>query len=333
MPMLDYRESSTLQKPIVVICSMIVAAGLVAVAISLVMGGVRLFPLTFAVVAGLAFVLGLPLYLAALSAGKATLITALLAGFVVGGAIPALLVLTGPAADSASISGIATVVGGAYTAAGWLKNLGIVLAFGAAGAIGGAAFWAVVRGRDDAAKVGNVHMAILVGAAACILVAAFSTTSLIMDRSCHNPLRNGSTSISPIASFTLLAGKDQWPKVEATLEEFQRSNDWAIQSDVRLGDEFPWFQVSVCEEPGTQIFAHGLLDFGGRDEVRFDASTFANGAEWEDALRSIHNAVESQRLGELEYKHGEEWSTEPPAWLSTGEEPAGRTDDTQDGLD
>lgn len=331
--MLDYREGITLRKPIAVICSMVVAAGLVAAAISLVMGGIRQFPLIFAVVAVLAFVFGLPLYMTARSAGKATLATAAIAGFVVGAAIPALLVFTGPAADSASVGGTATVVGGAYTAAGWLQNLGMVLGFGVAGAIGGAAFWAVVRGRGDPAEVGNARIAILVGAAACVIVAAFTTTSLTMDRSCHNPLRNGGSSISPIAGFALLAGKDQWPKVEAILEEFQRSNDWAIQSDVRLGDDFPWFQVSVCEEPGTQIFAHGFLDFGGRDEVRFDAFTFVDGAEWKDALRSIHDAVKSQQLGELEYKHGEEWSAEPPAWLSTGEEPAGRTNDTQDGLD
>ena len=297
------------------------------------MGGMRQFPLTFAVVALLAFALGLPLYLAAHSAGKATLITAALAGFVVGAAIPALLVLTGPAADTASVGGTATVVGGSYTATGWLQNLGMILGFGAAGAIGGAAFWAVVRGRGDGVEVGNVRMGILVGTAACVLVAAFTTTSLTMDRSCHNPLRNGGVSISPVAGFTLLAGKDQWPKIEAILEEFQRSNDWAIQSDVRLGEDFPWFQVSVCEEPGTQIFAHGLLAFGGRDEVRFDAFTFADGAEWEDALRSIHNAVKSQQLGELEYKHGEEWSVEPPAWLGSSDEPAGRTGNTPSGLD
>ncbi len=165
-------------------------------------------------------------------------------------------------------------------------------------------------------------MAVLVCAAGCVLVGALTTSSLTMDRSCHNPLRNGGTSISPTAGFTLLAGKDQWPKVEAILEEFQRSNDWAIQSDVRLSDHFPWFQVSVCEEPGTQIFAHGLLDFGGRDEVRFDAFTFANGAEWEEALRSIHDAVKSQQLGELEYKHGEEWSSDPPGWLDFSDEPS-----------
>lgn len=314
-----------MRKPIVVICSMIIAAGLVAIAISLVMGGIRLFPLTFTAVAVLAFALGLPLYMAARSAGKATLATAAIAGLVVGAAIPALLVFTGPAADTASVGGTATVVGSAYTAAGWLQNLGMVLAFGAVGAIGGAAFWAVVRGRANPAEVGNVRMAILVGAAACVLVAAFTTTSLTMDRSCHNPLRGGGTSISPIAGFTLLAGKDQWPEVEVILQEFHRSNDWAIQSDVRLGDDFPWFQVSVCEEPGTQIFAHGLLDFGGRDEVRFDVFTFANGAEWQDALRSIHNAVKSQQLGELEYKHGEGWSSDPPAWLGSGDERAWRT--------
>lgn len=310
-----------MQKQIDVICSMIVTAGLVAAAISLVMGEIRQFPLIFAVVAVWAFVLGLPLYMAARSAGKATLATATIAGFVVGAAIPALLVFTGPAGDTASVGGTATVVGGAYTAAGWLQNLGMIIAFGAVGAIGGAAFWAVVRGRGDRAEVGNVRMTTLAGAAACVLVAAFTTTSLTMDRSCHNPLRAGGTSISPIAGFTLLAGKDQWPKVEAILEEFQRSNDWAIQSDVRLGDDFPWFQVSVCEEPGTQLFVHGLLDFGGRDEVRFDAFTFADGAEWEDAFRSIHDAVKSQQLGELEYKHGEVWSADPPAWLRSGEEP------------
>ena len=311
-----------MRKTIVVICSMIVAAGLVAAAISFFMGGIRLFPLTFEVVAVLAFVLGLPLYLATRSAGKVKLMTAALAGFVVGGAIPAFLVLTGPAADSASVGGTATVVGGTYTVAGWLNNLGLVLAFGAAGAIGGAVFWAIVRGRGDPEEVGNIRMAALVCAAACVLVAAFTTTSLTMDRSCHNPLRNGCTSISPNAGFTFLAGKDQWTRVEAILEEFQRSNDWAIQSDVRLGDDFPWFQVSVCEEPGTQIFAHGLLDFGGRDEVRFDAFTFANGAEWEEALRSIHDAVKSQQLGELEYKHGEEWSSDPPGWLDSSDEPS-----------
>lgn len=300
---------------------MIIAAGLVATAISLVMVGIRQFPLIFAVVSVLALVLGLPFYMAARSAGKATLATAAIAGFVVGAAIPALLVFTGPAADTASVGGTATVVGGAYTAAGWLQNLGMILAFGAVGAIGGAAFWAVVRGRGDPAEVGNVRMAIVVGAAACVLGAAFTTTSLTMDRSCNNSLRNGGTPISPIASFTLLAGKDQWPKVETILDHFQRSNDWAIRSDVRLNNDFPWFQVSICEEPGTQIFVQGLLDFGGRDEVRFYAFTFGNGTEWKDAFRSIHDAVKLEQLGELEYEHGEEWSADPPAWLRSGKEP------------
>ena len=95
---------------------MIIVAGLVAAAISLFIGGIRLFPLTFAVVAVLAFVLGLPLYLAARSAGKVKLMTAALAGFVVGAAIPSLLVLTGPAADRAFVGGTATVVGGTWMA-------------------------------------------------------------------------------------------------------------------------------------------------------------------------------------------------------------------------
>lgn len=322
-----------MRKPIVVICSLVIAAGLVALAISLVMGGMREFPLNFAIAGVLAFAVGLPLYLAADSAGKASLVTAALTGFVVGAAIPTLLVLTGPAADTASVGGTATVVDGSYTVVGWLQNLGMILGFGAAGAIGGAAFWAVVHGPGDPAEVGNVRIAILVGAAACVLVAAFTTTSLTRDRTCHNPGRNGATSISPIAGFTLLAGKDQWPKVEAILEKFQRSNYWAIRRDVRLGNDFPWFQISICEEPGTQIFVSGRLDLGGRDEVRFDAYIFANGAEWKEALRSIHNAVKSQQLGELRYERGEEWSAEAPAWLGSGDEATRQTGDPSGDLD
>jgi hypothetical protein len=46
------------------------------------------------------------------------------------------------------------------------------------------------------------------------------------------------------------------------------------------------------------------------------------GAEWEEALRSIHDALKSQQLGELEYKHGEEWSSDPPGWLDSSDEPS-----------
>jgi hypothetical protein len=181
--------------------------------------------------------------------------------------------------DQASVGDTATVIDGSYTFAGWLQNLAFISLFGLLGAGGALLFWFMVqRAASDEQQVDQhslqlpLRTASLPVAAASVVVAAFAIPYVTADRTCHNPLRGGGTSIGQTASFDLRVGVDQWRDVESEVEKFRRSGDWSVRSDVRTDKGFPWFQISLCKEPGTNIFVQGQPDFS---EVSFGVYTAA----------------------------------------------------------
>ena len=111
---MQFRSAATIA------AGLIVASGAAAAVFALMLGDIRVFSATFVVVAVMAVCFGLPLYLAARAARNDTPIVAAVMGFVVGTAVPAMLVLAG-APDQASVGNTATVIDGRYTLAGWTQ--------------------------------------------------------------------------------------------------------------------------------------------------------------------------------------------------------------------
>jgi hypothetical protein len=244
-------------------------------------------------------------------------------GFIVGAVIPAILALAS-APDQASVGGTATVIDGSYAFAGWMQNLGFIGLFGLLGVGGALLFWFFVRGsasseeRDDkASPPPPLRTALLSVAAAAVVAAAFIIPQATADRSCHNPLRGGGTSIAQTASFDLRVGMDQWRDVEAEVEQFRRSGDWSVRSDVRIDEGFPWLQISLCKETGTNIFVLGLADFG---EVNFGVYQPQGGDTWRQDFRALYDRISARWPAKVTFKDGQGRQTGTPEW-ATAKEP------------
>jgi hypothetical protein len=290
------------------------AAVLVAAGITLVMGYAPIYPFVFAVTVPIALAIGGLAFL--LIRGRATWPRIVVGGFVTGALAPAILLLLPPAADSASVGGVPTVVGGAYTWAGLLQNLAVVGGFGLAGIVGALIVWLLVNwlmkgGHPVKWVVGTV----IAGGVLGIGVVPWAA----MDRTCHNPMRDGRTSIGPVAEFRLNATMREWPAVQDEIDRFARENGWDVQAVIRPGPGFPSFQVSVCREPGTYIF----LTTAPFEEDQISVSVYQpqGGNSWQAPLRKLQDGFERRWPGKVGYDYGEFPLPRPP-WAPPAPEPS-----------
>ena len=297
---------------------MIIASGAGAAVLTVMFGDIRFFTPTFLIVAGVAVFLGLPIYLAARAARNDTPVTASVMGFIVGAAIPAILILPMPAADYASVGGTVTSINGAYTPAGWLQNFAIIGFCGALGIGSALLFWFIVR-RGVSSKDGEPapartsRTALLSLAAAAVVAAAFAIPYATADRSCHNPLRDGRTSIQQVASFDLRVGLGEWRNVADEVERFGRSGDWSVRSDVRIDADFPWFQISLCKETGTNILVQGLEDFG---QVSFGVYQPQGGPTWRADFRALYQRISARWPDRIGFTDGQGRPAKAPEWAT-----------------
>lgn len=239
-------------------------------------------------------------------------------GFVVGAAIPAILVFTNTP-DQASIGGSATIIDGSYTFAGWMQNLGFIGLFGLLGVGGALLFWFFVRRgasnekqSDESSPPSPLRTVVLSVVAAGVVAAAFMIPYATADRSCHNPMRGGETSIGQTASFDLRVGVDEWRNVEAEVEAFRRSGDWSVRSDVRIDERFPWLQISLCKETGTNIVVQGLAEFG---EVNFGVYQPQGGNTWRPDFRALYEWISARWPTKVTFKDGPGRHAGAPEWV------------------
>jgi hypothetical protein len=302
---------------VTIAAGLIVASGVAAAVFALMFGDIRVFTPTFVIVAVVAVCLGLPVYLAARAARNDTPIVAAVMGFIVGAVIPAILVVASTP-DQASVGDTATVIDGSYTLAGWMQNLAWIGFFGLLGVGGAMVFWFIVRRSassgeqsEEPSPPSPLRTALLSVAAAGVVVAAFVIPYATADRSCHNPLRGGRNSIAQTASFDLRVGVDQWRNVEAEVERFRRSGDWSVRSDVRTDEGFPWLQISLCKETGTNIFVQGMADFG---EVNFGVYQPQGGDTWRRDFHVLYERINARWPTKVTFKDGQGRQIGTPEW-------------------
>jgi hypothetical protein len=117
-----------------------------------------------------------------------------------------------------------------------------------------------------------------------------------MDRSCHNTLRDGRTSIAAAASFELGAGPREWRSIAAEVEAFARAGGWSIMSDVRPDDDFQWFQISLCREPGTNISVDAMPDL---QLVSFAVFQPQGGTSWRAPFAALYARIHRRWPGRV----------------------------------
>ena len=310
---------------LIILAVIVIGAGTAAATFSVFSGEMKIFPLAFVLIAIPSAALGIPAYLVLQSAGRTNWITAAIAGFSVGAIIPAVLILPGSAADQASVDGVPTVINGSYTSAGWTQALGFVAGFGLLGVIGGIVFFFAVSRGQGSTEVGlkpteRWRGGALIAAALCVVIAAFTVAEASKDRSCHNPLRDGGASIAPVASFDLKVGPDQWRRAERIVHDFGTEYDWDTFSDVRPDEDFKWFQMSLCREPGTQIAVQGYAEFG---TVSVAVMQPQGGDSWRKPFATLLARVETAWPESVEFQGPTGQAIGRPNWAPLARKRAG----------
>jgi hypothetical protein len=180
-----------------------------------------------------AVALGLPSFLLLRRWGNASLTTGLAAGALIAAA-PVLLLTLGANPDEASSGGVATVIEGRRTLAGWLQVAMGAAFSGGIGAVAGGVFWAVLRWTGALkgsvrAEPSSGRSRIALGGATAAAVGLALLPAATADRSCHNALRSGARSITPPLSATLDIREADWPRLSAVLARFAGAQGLAFR--------------------------------------------------------------------------------------------------------
>lgn len=203
-----------------------------------------------------ALLIGLPAYLVLQPRLQPRLVTIVVVGFAISaGPISVLGLLSTP--DSASVGGIQTVSGGMRTWAGFAQLIVVAAGAGIPGAVGGVVFWVTLQ----LLTMANLRRSVFPSTAlllVCLATGAafFKAPQLTMDRTCHNPLRNGGRSISSQVTATLDVSPADWPEIRRVMREFADERGWSYREN-EAGDPATYaaLSVSVCNEAGTEIAA------------------------------------------------------------------------------
>jgi hypothetical protein len=319
--LLRTKTKHLLGQALVHLAALVVATGAAAAAITFFTGEMKAYPFAFVVILVPAAILGIPTYLAIRDANRVNWKSAVVAGFVVGAIIPAIMIFSGPSADQASIGSVATVVDGSYTVAGWRQNVMFVGGLGLLGSFGALTFWFSIKylrstknspqGTASQAQPPTRRGVALGFVALATIGAVIAIPEITRDRTCHNPLRSGDNSIAPVAGFDLKVGPDQWERAEKIIRTFGTEGDWSILSDVRPADDFKWFQMSLCRELGTQISVNGIVAFG---TVGITIVQPQGGESWRGPFAELLRRIESEWPQSVEFQGPQGQKVTRPGW-------------------
>jgi hypothetical protein len=282
-----------------------------------------ILPLAFAVTLGHSVVLGLPAALL-YRAKRWTRLSATIPGAFLIGAIPAGLI-TWPMnplmRTTASVDGVATIIDGIPTLAGWLGYLKLLAMLGMLGTAGGLVFWltlrhsgvlAVTRQVPAETTLGRSRIGIfLAGTAVAASVAVSALPSITRDRSCHNMFRDGRSSARPMANIDLDIGMDDWPRFTKLLEGFGTSHGMSFRNSNDSKPSVEILGLSACSEEGLVITAN---------EFRWASRSYAppmagwgvpigvfdlnDGIGWQPVAQELVAALASEWPGKVRFRDG-----------------------------
>ena len=283
--------------------SLALAADVVAVFVALAgLGDIAFAPFVLLVAGGVSVCLAMPAYSVLRRYRRETWLSCIVAGFVVGAAVAALILLLLPVPSSEQIGQETTVVGGVRTAAGWRMYAETVGIVGGIGACAGAVFWAALRLLERAGRWLRLGRFSLTGEISLAVAASwtiFALPSLAMDRSCHNPLRDGRRSIAPALLFHVELEGGEWPRFQDTAERFASAEGWDIDASNDKDKAFSGGRfVNACVEPGTQVLFQGA-DVQSQTRVLVLVYQPQGGDSWRGPAERLLASIEAGFPGRL----------------------------------
>ena len=307
------------------ISGLIIAAGVAAILSVLLLGDIATATPAFLVALAHALLLGIPTYLVVRTRGDFRWWLAPLCGFAIGALPVGLLTVGGSGVVQSSVGHTPTVVDGVRTWAGWLEYLQVVGRAGLLGAAAAFAFALTVRATlprpagaepSEAGPPGwSLWNAIPILLAILVVWLFFWIPTTQEDKSCHNPLRDGGTSIASELEAEIAIDVPDWRDFAALLQHFAQRERWSYRAYVRTDDDFKWLDVSICDEAGTEIHA---LDPATGVHHQIDVSVFQpqGGPSWRQPYKALYRQLAARWPGRIRFRDQRGNYMPPPAWLA-----------------
>lgn len=137
-----------------------------------------------------------------------------------------------------------SIVDNVRTACGYANLLQNAGYFAGLGALAGATFWYVYTNTD------KFSLRWIAGAFASLAILFGAAVYATADRSCHNLLRDGRTSIGPTAMLELIAPSSDHEKIGVTLTQFAAKENLSIRDERVPGRSVDF---SLCNAHGISI--------------------------------------------------------------------------------
>lgn len=290
-------------------------------------GSFALLTVAFVIALAHAVVLGLPLFLLLRRKGWVNGVSTTIGGLIVGATPVAVLTWPLRYSDLRSNSWIGpdrvqTMIDGAPTVAGWLQYAQGSLYLGAFGLLGGLAFWATLRltgqlpARESLGPVSAspqrharlAKRAVLIGVPILALGAA-AVPVLTKDRSCHNLLRDGRSSISPVARLELQVDDQEWPALIDVMRRVGTNHRLSIRDNSKVTpDVARTLYLSACNdgvniEVAEQRWAHNdYKSLLGDRGVSIAVYSQHDGSYWPRVAKPLVESLEARWPGRLRFR-------------------------------
>jgi hypothetical protein len=306
------------------IAAILLGALVPAVIVAGLSANLMILQLAFAVTLGHSMILGLPVALLYRAKRWTRLSVAVVGAFLIG-ALPAGFVtwpLSLSLRTTASVDGVATIIDGVPTLAGWLGYLQSLATFGALGAVGGVVFWLTLRcsGMLTATDPESTRLlatqsrigVLLTGAAVAASIAVVTLPAITKDRSCHNMFRDGRRSVAPKVAIDVDITMDDWPRLTTLLEEFGTSHGMSFRNSNDSKPDVKVLGLSACSEQGLVISADDLrwasrnyapIMVGGG--VPIGVFDLADGIGWQLLAQDLVAVLESEWRGKVRFRDGD----------------------------
>jgi hypothetical protein len=158
------------------------------------------------------------------------------------------------------------------------------------------------------------------GAATVGLALVAADPWAMVDRSCHNPARDGRNSIGPEVIAGLRLESNEWPALADAFEGFAQSARWSFRDSMR--SDPPILRLSVCSEEGTQI---QTMEMGApRSDSLRDIGVLIftyqpqGGVTWEAQTQRLIETIEERWPGRLIFIDRYSGEIPPPDFLTRG---------------
>ncbi len=306
-------------------CSGSLAILAAAVPVSVIIGVVadllRLLPFVMGVTMVIAMIGGAPILGFLRRRGRISWRSVAKGGLVAGLFVPLLLL---PWAISAVLSD-AISPNGRWIGA--VSSLILVLSgFGVAGIVGAFTTWGLLEWlttEQELPAARRWRFGLLAVAVVGAIFGGTAVPGLYVDRSCHNPMRDGRESLGPVAGFELRLPVREWPVLRRELRQFAATRHWSFRDPTPSSPDMQWFDASLCTEAGTQI---GTLYAAAIDDgIVFSVYQPQGGDSWKQPTHALQRQLEARWPGKISYLAGPSELPAPPWPLSPKPSSAARS--------